>query len=129
MSATDRLREAARVLRERAHGAASVVEITDGTSITTAYRDAEGRYFLDARDGRFLEKRDNATVLRVLYEPDVDRSLADWLDVVARAVQGTSRGDVPFEDDALRVADLILGDATRWEWKPEHGWIEREVTR
>lgn len=125
----DRLREAARTVREAAAGATPgpwVLYPTprlDGDSpvawtITRPYDNHDGpcpetcgaeplRTGAEDCDECFVREGDAAWI--ALMDPTVGRALADWLDATARAVVGTSQGDVPFEAAALAVADAVLG--------------------
>ena len=44
------------------------------------------------------------------WHPAVALAVADWLDLMARAMVGTSYGALPFEDAAVAVARAYLGE-------------------
>lgn len=100
----DRLREAARVLRQRAWAATPgpwIAEyskpsghcVIDAESTNCLDSVARATHFRDSRDARFI-----ATM-----HPGVALALADWLDEAGQV------GDGFIPDEAFRVADLILG--------------------
>lgn len=104
----NKLRQAARVLQERAE------EATPGPwEVAGPYE--SGTVYLHNHEeatevARFDAPWETGNIDFIsLWSPGVAQALADWLDAVGKATHGTSRGDVPFEDDALAVADLILG--------------------
>lgn len=53
--------------------------------------------------------RANADYIAVM-SPSVALAVADWLEKMAGAMVGTSYGDLPFEAEALAVADAFRAD-------------------
>lgn len=107
----DRLREAARVLREVAAGAEpGPWEVRGGGLIARAsssprfvwppHATADGQYW----EGQREHNRATATYIATMH-PGVALALADWLDDTATEVASGAT----YSQDALRLADLILG--------------------
>lgn len=122
----DRLKEAARVLRERAEAAtpkghthpwlytdATYGDPADGpTHVAVTCCGANGvevRHFLHADDGSH-ETSETARYIATMH-PGVGLALADWLDVEADE-QEVLGGSTEAGAMAHRVADLILGGAS-----------------
>ena len=100
----DRLREAARVLRERAEAA------TPGPwrSVQGASGDLWWVELPNTADVALDLHGENATYIATMH-PGVGLALADWLDDIA-ALDGPSP-HIPSERGAFRIADIILGSA------------------
>lgn len=109
----DVLRAAATKLREAAEAATPGVWKTWGMSVLSdqcgdsnvehAVGVAQGLYETGERPRTF-----NIDYI-ALANPVFGLAVADWLDDMARAMVGTSYGDLPFEHRALAVARSIVG--------------------
>lgn len=100
----DRLREAARVLREKA------VAATSGATLNR-YKHGGGRLAVFDGDRRlvadFFQVDDREFF--ALWSPSVALALADWLETDA---DFSEQLRMSCEKEALRIADLILGGAS-----------------
>lgn len=105
----DRLREAARVLRERAEAATPGPWCDEYSGRTgPVVMDAESRNALDhvAKCSHFRGRIDAAYIATM--HPGVGLALADWLDYAAATLPAC---DCQWPHEPFAVADLILGGA------------------
>lgn len=96
-----RLREAARVLRERAEAATPGPWMVDGSQV---YPTAHGAPLVAATRTHSLSDTPDAAYIATV-DPLVALALADWLDDTADMAKYHAR-------HALAVADAILGEAS-----------------
>lgn len=102
----ERLRAAAKVLRERAEAAYTPEALTPWSNpqFEPEPREAwpdQARGYLGGEWGEYV----------AMMQPPVALALADWLDATAEGInrRGVTARLSPAEREALRVADLILG--------------------
>lgn len=104
---SDKLRSAAKTLRQRAEAATSSPWVKSYWTDHAMEREpvvagGHGAYIVAKVAGG------DAAYIATMH-PGLGLALAAWLDVMARSAIGTSAGEVPYESHALRIADLILG--------------------
>ena len=109
----DRLREAARVLRERAESATGAsyhwTPLPAGEGVARVFC---GRVLVAKTDETIGGSGANAAYIATMH-PGVGLALADWLDDEAGRIELADNGwDARPYEAALRLADLILGSAS-----------------
>ena len=120
----DRLREAARVLRERAEAARDALGTAPWTFTGIGWNNVQGTTYDGGNGGTELAStitEETAAYIATMH-PGVGLALADWLDGAAsnaelmQAVIDTGRADNPHASlarpKADDVADLLLGSAS-----------------
>lgn len=110
----ERLREAARVLRERAEATTWVPECGGWWLPFAEIEGYEpGHYPVAEADSTVAEATTGGTATYIAtMHPGVGLALAHWLDDLAsRAARGFALDDDPDMQEAVTVADLILGGA------------------